>query len=232
MFDRALTLLFQFAMKLVARQEFEGLERIPDPPYILAVNHLGFFDVVFVYGRLGSAELTGWAAEKYEYHPLFGPLLRAGGAIFIERGRVDRKAIEAAVQWLHQGNGFGIAPEGTRSPTSQLQRAKTGVAYLADEAKVPVMPIAITGTEKIGRGVPPFYRPKTTARIGEPFMLPPLPEQERAAGLRHNTDEIMCRIAAMLPPEYRGVYGDHPRTLELLGAGYHQEPINANAPQD
>lgn len=230
MFDRALQLIFQAVMKVMTRQEFKGLERIPDPPYILAVNHLGFFDVAFVYGKIGSTNLTGWAAEKYENHLLFGPLLRAGGAIFIERGKVDRKAIAEAVEWLHKGNGFGIAPEGTRSSTSQLQRAKTGVAYLADEARVPILPIAITGTEKIGNGIPPFYRPLVTARVGEAFMLPPLPEQDRAAGLRRNTDEIMCRIAAMLPPDYRGVYADHPRTLELLEAGYDLKPVNTNAP--
>lgn len=230
MFDRALKKLFQLVMKFLARQEFEGLARMPPPPYILAVNHLGFFDVAFVYGQLGSTTLTGWAAEKYENHPFFGPLLRAGGAIFIERGKVDRQAIAAAVEWLHQGNGFGIAPEGTRSPTSSLIRAKTGIAYLADEANVPVLPIAITGTEKIGDGIPPFYRPLLTARVGEAFSLAPLPEEGRAAGLRRNTDEIMCRIAAMLPPSYRGVYADHPRTLELLAAGYFEEPVNANAP--
>jgi 1-acyl-sn-glycerol-3-phosphate acyltransferase len=229
MFDRALKKLFQLVMNFLARQEFKGFERVPAPPYIMAVNHLGFFDVAFVYGKLGSTNLTGWAAEKYEHHPFFGPLLRAGGAIFIDRGKVDRKAIAAAVDWLHQGNGFGIAPEGTRSPSSSLIRAKTGIAYLADEAQVPILPIAITGTEKIGAGIPPFYRPRLTARCGEAFRLPALPADGRAAGLRRNTDEIMCRIAAMLPSDYRGIYADHPRTLELLQAGYHEEPTNANS---
>jgi 1-acyl-sn-glycerol-3-phosphate acyltransferase len=229
MLDRALKFVFRVVISLLARQKYEGLERIPEPPFILAVNHLGFFDVAFVYSKIGGTNLTGWAAEKYEEHPFFGPLLSAGGAIFIERGRVDREAIAAAVEWLNQGNGFGIAPEGTRSPTSSLIRAKTGIAYLADEARVPILPCAITGTEKIGRGIPPFYRPLLTARFGEAFSLPPLPSKDRAAGLRRNTDEIMCRLAAMLPPEYRGVYADHQRTLAMLAAGYHQEPINANS---
>ena len=78
--------------------------------------------------------------------------------------------------------------------------------------------MAITGTwdkEVYGR-LKRFKRLDITIRVGETFTLPPLPRQNKDEFLQQSTDEIMCRIAAMLPPEYRGVYAEHPRLLELL----------------
>ncbi len=61
-----------------------------------------------------------------------------------------------------------------------------------------------------------FRRLDITIRVGEPFELPPLDRKNRDASLQANTDEIMCQIAALLPPKYRGVYADYPRVQELL----------------
>jgi 1-acyl-sn-glycerol-3-phosphate acyltransferase len=70
--------------------------------------------------------------------------------------------------------------------------------------------------------------------VGTPFSLPPLKGTDREAELKKDTDEIMCRIAAMLPPEKRGFYADHPRTKELIAAGYPDfvvpEPIVSTLP--
>ena len=218
----ALTLrnLFRFALWLLTERQLEGLDNIPDPPYIFAINHLGLFDVPLVYGHVGGPHIIGWAAEKYEYHPIFGPLLRAGGAIFIQRGLVDRQALDAAVRAIKNGKAFGMAPEGTRSESAELARGKTGVAYLAAESGAPVVPAAITGTEKVGRELRRLRRPTLTMRIAPPLELPPVSDQQRSKDLRRNADEVMCRIAAMLPPSYRGVYADHPRTHALLDADY------------
>lgn len=229
MIATALKYLFRLVLFLIARQQVADKDRLPDPPYILAINHLGYFDVPFVFGHFGGPHIGGWAAEKYEYHPFFGPLLRAGNGIFIQRGKVDRAAIQAAVEWLRAGNSFGMAPEGTRSADARLARGKTGVAYLADEAQVPIVPAAVTGTESVGAELRRFRRPRLTCRLGEPFHLPPVSEEGRMTDLRRNTDEVMCRIAAMLPPSYRGHYADHERTLELLALGYGDEPTNSNA---
>lgn len=220
MLANSLKTLFRAALFLLTRQELEGLNNVPEPPYIFAINHLGVFDVPLVFGNIGGPHVIGWAAEKYERHPLFGPLLRAGGSIFIQRGLVDRRALDAAVEALRGGKAFGMAPEGTRSSTAALARGKTGVAYLASESEAPVVPAAITGTEAVSRNLRRLRRALLTMRVGPPLALPPVSESERSADLRRNTDEVMCRIAAMLPPAYRGLYAEHPRTLALLEAGY------------
>lgn len=222
--------IFQIVLSVLTRQKAAGVERVPEPPYIQAINHIGFFDVVFTYAIFGDERMVGWAAEKYEKHLIFGPLLRGGGAIFIQRGKVDRSALDAAVEALRSGRSFGMAPEGTRSKDGALARAKTGIAYLAGASGAPVVPTALTGTEDIFGPLLRLRRPSLVVRVGEPFHLPPLPEQGRNAALRANTDEVMCRIAAMLPSSYRGYYADYPRTQQLLASGYGDNPIEANAP--
>ena len=126
---------------------------------------------------------------------------------------------------MRNGGILGIAPEGTRSTSGGLMEAKTGVAYLADKAGVPVVPVAITGTDRLFKAWGKLQRPQVTVRIGEPFRLPPLERKSRAtpqeresrgAQLQENTEEIMLRIAAMLPEEYRGVYAGDPRLEAYL----------------
>jgi 1-acyl-sn-glycerol-3-phosphate acyltransferase len=139
-----------------------------------------------------------------------------GGGVFIQRGEVDRGALKAAVQWLRAGKVWGMAPEGTRSPDGTMKRGKTGVAYLADSSGAPIVPMGLVGAEKITTSLKRLRRQHVSLKIGKPFKLPPLNQDNRAASLRANTDEVMCRIAALLPESYRGMYADHPRTKELL----------------
>jgi 1-acyl-sn-glycerol-3-phosphate acyltransferase len=81
------------------------------------------------------------------------------------------------------------------------------------------MPCAFIGTEKTFPELRRLRRPEITFRIGKVFRLPPVDEENRNADLRKNSDEIMCRIALLLPPSYRGYYADHPRLKELLQEG-------------
>ncbi len=217
MFARLLRWVFNLFSALLSHRDVLGLENLPpDGPYIIVINHLSYFDTPFAYGLLGGDKVTGWAAEKYEHHPVFGLILRIAGGIFIQRGQVDRTAIAAAVQWLKHGGIFAIAPEGTRSKTGSLARGKTGAAFLANEADVPIVPVGLTGTENVLQAWRQLRRPLLTMHISKPFTLPPLNPENRSSDLRQNTDEIMCHIAALVPPEYRGVYADHPRLQELL----------------
>ncbi|MGH2626678.1 MAG: lysophospholipid acyltransferase family protein, partial [Anaerolineales bacterium] len=175
-----------------------------------------------IYSELGGQVTAGWAAEKYQRHPVYGPFLRMGGGVFIRRGEVDRGALGAALAVLRQGKIFGIAPEGTRSPNGGLIRGRTGVAYLAYHGDVPIVPAAVTGTERVRADLSRLRRPAFTLTIGRPFHLPHLGHEPRPEDLRRGADEVMCRIAALLPPAYRGVYADHLRTRELIESSHPQ----------
>jgi 1-acyl-sn-glycerol-3-phosphate acyltransferase len=123
--------------------------------------------------------------------------------------------LREARQFLRNGGMLGIAPEGTRSHTGALIQAKTGTAYLADKARVPVVPAAVYGSESAVRQLFSFHRPAIHIEFGKPFTLEPINRLTRDADLQRNIDEIMCRIAAMLPQRYWGVYAGHPRLKAL-----------------
>jgi 1-acyl-sn-glycerol-3-phosphate acyltransferase len=143
--------------------------------------------------------------------------VNAVGGIWLNRDDADTHALRAAINYLQSGGIIGISPEGTRSRDSQaLQPTKMGVAYLADKANVPIIPVAIMGTETTFSKLAKFRRPHIIVRFGKPFALPPVPRNNRDVILRQNTDEIMAQIAAMLPESYHGIYANHPRIQELL----------------
>jgi 1-acyl-sn-glycerol-3-phosphate acyltransferase len=202
---------------ILVRVRTEGFEHRPaQGPYIVVANHLAFWDAPILYAVIGGPQLSGWAAEKYRYNPVWGVLLRMGSGIFIQRGQVDRDAIGGAVAWLRAGKVFGIAPEGTRSKTGGLGRGKSGVVYIAQQTGAPILPLAHFGTENVSRTWLRLRRPVVTVRMARPFVLPPLSPGDRSAGLRQQADLVMCHIGALLPPEYRGVYADHPELKRLL----------------
>jgi 1-acyl-sn-glycerol-3-phosphate acyltransferase len=217
---RFLRAAFNFLLGLFTRRHITGLENVPAcGPYIVAANHLSTLDAALVYGLLGGPEMKGWAAEKWERNLVFGSILRLGGSYFIQRGQVDRDAFDFAVEWLRAGHVFGMAPEGTRSHTGGLLQGKTGIAYIAQQSGAPIVPMAHSGTDRALRFWPRLRRLPIDIRIGRTFSLPPVDTNDRSASLRRNADEVMCRLAALLPQSYRGVYADHPRLKELLASG-------------
>jgi 1-acyl-sn-glycerol-3-phosphate acyltransferase len=119
---------------------------------------------------------------------------------------------------MKAGGILVIAPEGTRSKSEALAEGKPGVAYLAMKAGVPIVPIALTGTEDrlVLARLKHLKKSEIKIVIGPAFTLPPVKGRDRDAALRQYTDEIMCRIGALLPEKYRGVYAQHPRLKELL----------------
>ncbi len=214
-----LRIIVRFLFAILTRVEVRGLENVPDQGgVILAANHLGRLDAPLIFILVNRKDLTGLVADKYKKKIFFRLLVEAVGGIWLNRESADFQALREARDFLINGGMLGIAPEGTRSRTGALREAKTGVAYLADKAGVPILPVGITGTEKAFHELFRFHRPRLTVNFGRPFTLPPLERGERSAALRRNTDEIMCQISALLPPSYRGVYADHPRLHEILAA--------------
>jgi 1-acyl-sn-glycerol-3-phosphate acyltransferase len=215
-----LRLIVYAFFKTFTRLTIIGLEKVPRTGgVILAVNHLSRLDPPLVFALIDREKLTALVAEKYKKNPFFSWIVRMVDGIYINRGEADLGALRQAREYLQAGGVLGIAPEGTRSHTGSLILAKTGVAYLADKAGVPVIPAAISGTDESVRRILHLRRPDITIQFGEPVALLPISRGEREGILQRNTDEIMCRIAAMLPEKYHGVYANHPRLRELLGEG-------------
>jgi 1-acyl-sn-glycerol-3-phosphate acyltransferase len=200
-----------FLSRALTRLRVEGLENVPAVgQFIFVSNHLHHLDAPIIGVTLPTRRnIHALAAEKYFTHWFFGPILKITGAIFINRGEVDRKALRMAFNVLEDGGGLAIAVEGTRSKTGQLAAGKSGAAYIATRADVPLIPIAVWGSENIVKCWARLKRAVVTVRYGKPFRLPE--GHARAENLiRYTNDIIMVRIALMLPEKYRGIYHDHP----------------------
>ena len=191
--------------------------KIPEG-FIIVSNHLGRLDVAFVYYFLNRKDVTVMVAEKYKESAFFRWIVKALDAVWVDRFNADLVAMRECLNRLKRGTVLVMAPEGTRSPNGALIEARSGASYLAAKAGTQIVPVAVTGTEDqvVFPNLKRLRRAHVVIRVGEPFRLPPLPRQDREAVLDQYTDEIMCRIAANLPPAYRGFYADHPRLQELL----------------
>jgi 1-acyl-sn-glycerol-3-phosphate acyltransferase len=166
-------------------------------------------------------------AEKREKIWFFRWLGKYLNFVFIDRFNPDLKAMRKIIALMEQGNILVIAPEGTRSKVGSMNEGKAGVSYLAAKLQRPIIPVGLTGTqdEVIISDLKHLRRGHITITAGKPFLLPPLTGKDRHEALKQDTDEIMCRIAALVPPQYRGVYADHPRLKQLLGSASSQTAL-------
>ncbi|MGB8214965.1 MAG: lysophospholipid acyltransferase family protein [Anaerolineales bacterium] len=211
-------------LRLFTHVEVQGKENIPDSRsagnFIIASNHLGLVDALLPFYVLDHNNLVLMVGEKWKKMAIMRWLGRRLNFIFVDRFNPDIKAIRAIVTRMKQGEVLVITPEGTRSKVGHLIEGKAGVSYLAAKMEYPLMPAGISGTsDEIFFGqLKRLRRPHISIQIGPLFRLPALPGdgQERDEALKADTDEIMCRIAALLPEENRGVYAEHPRLKEIL----------------
>jgi len=220
MIKKVANVVTKVLINLIADVETHGKEYLPsEGGFVIASNHLGRLDSALLFFGFDREDFIMPVAEKYEHHPIFGPIGRALGAIWLDRFNPDVRALREMMQRMKRGEVLVIAPEGTRSKTEALQEGKPGVVFLASRAGVPIVPVALHGTEDrvILDNLKHFRRSHIIGRAGPPFMLPPIRGgQDRDKALRDQTDELMCRIAALLPEKYHGVYAEHPRLKELL----------------
>jgi 1-acyl-sn-glycerol-3-phosphate acyltransferase len=173
---------------------------------ILMINHNAFVDPVVVMGSVSRLIVPMAKVEAFNY-PIWGIFPAIWRVVPVSRGELDRKALRMALEVLAAGEIILVAPEGTRSPS--LQQGKEGVAYLAAKSGAPIIPVAIEGTEGFPSIFPiGWHRPGATVRLGEPFSFKPVEGKVDRQRLRLMTDEAMYILAAMLPPERRGVYSD------------------------
>ena len=210
--------LLNFLLFNLTKTDFQGTENVPtEGPLMIVTNHLSRVDIPLLLANPIRTEITALAAKKYQSRPFFRWILDSCGVIYLDRTTADFQAFREAKKVLKAGVALGISPEGTRSHTGALQKAKHGAAMLAMQLQIPIVPVGLQGTEAAFQTLLKFRRPHLVARFGQVFHLPVLGKEDREGQLETATDEIMCRIAQVLPEKYRGYYSNHPR-LQALNA--------------
>jgi 1-acyl-sn-glycerol-3-phosphate acyltransferase len=210
-------------VKRIFRPNVIGADNIPDTgAAIIASNHLSYSDWIFmplVLRRrvtfVAKSDYFTGAGIKGRFQRGF---FKGTGQVPIDRsgGSASEGAMRAGMKVLERGELFGIYPEGTRSHDGRLYKGRTGVARLALEAKVPVIPCGVIGTDVVappGKIVASFASP--TVKFGEPldFSRYEGMEKDRLI-LRAVTDEIMYKIMELSGQEYIDMYATKAKSLE------------------
>lgn len=209
--------VFKIIQALVTDFVVTGQENIPEQgPYIVTLNHMSAADTPLLLLAFPLLKWRFFAGEKWQDHWLWGPLMGWLGAIYINRGEIDRQALKEAMNAIEDGLVFGTAPEGARSKVGHMLPAKDGAAYLASRGNVPILPVGMVNTDILFANTKKFRRPKVEVYIGQPYNLPDLGRRVRSRDLPVYTHLIMVRIAALLPPRYHGFYKDSPALQALL----------------
>lgn len=209
--------ILYFVFEKITKTRFYGLENVPPTGgLIVATNHMSRIDIPLLFTTPVRPEITALVANKYATFPGMNWILNTAGAIYLDREQADFTAFRNAVNLIKSGVAMGIAPEGTRSKTGELQEGKPGLILLAMRSGVPIVPVGLSGTDTAFKRLFTFRKPRMTARYGKPYHIPEIDRNNREQQLQEVTTEIMCRIAALLPARYWGFYQNHPRLLELV----------------
>ena len=202
-----------FLLRLLGKPTVTGLEHVPrQGAFILVANHVSLADppiIGWAAGYLTDRIIHFMAKQEVRGWPIIGWLAARSAVFFVRRGEGDRGSQREALAMLARGEPIALFPEGTRSRTGVLGEPKGGAALLAMRSGVPLLPVAIFGSERIFPGSSRLpHRTNVSVRIGEPFSLPHQPDGrlDRAV-LSDGSEEIMRRIAALLPAAQRGRYG-------------------------
>ena len=204
---RIVSRLSRGALRLLfgRRLDVRAMQRIlPDGPLLVVSNHLSNIDP-FLFGGYAPGTMFCMTKRELFANRLAAWTLAGCNCFPVDRGAADRWALRTSLDILTRGGRMLIFLEGTRAASPGMKRAEAGVGFLVRRSGARVLPVAVWGSEgALARGRRLPRRVPITVRVGDAFT-PEVP-----AG-RHDdqavADSIGRRIAALLPPEYRGVYG-------------------------
>ena len=217
-----INMVVKIGTRIMCRIDAPNIDKIPKQgPLIVYSNHTGQIEVPLMFAHFQPRPMTGFAKietwDNWFLHWVFD----VWGGIPLRRGEADMEAMRKALEGLEQGKIFVIAPEGTRNKTGVLIKAHPGIVTLALRSGASLLPVAHWGGESFLSNLKRLKRTDFHIRVGEPFKLDPDGEHVTKEVRQHMVDEMMYRIAALLPEFYRGVYADLENATEKYISNLH-----------
>lgn len=195
---------------IIVRATITGLENIPDSgPTLLMMNHISLLDPILCMGGITNRFVIPMTKVENMRNPIVGPFARWWGSYSVNRGEVDREALNNSIELLKSGQLILIAPEGTRQREG-LTQPKDGLTYIATKADAVIVPAAISGAVGWMDELKHLKRPVVSLNFGKPFKFKTdgrkrIPREE----LSSMTDEAMYQLSmAVTDTSMRGVYSD------------------------
>lgn len=200
----------------IAQVEVHGRENLPktDEAVLFICNHLSNIDGPAIHTALPEYDLTFVAGQKLTSDPFTGLFKKVFKSINIKPNSPDKAAMKEIIQLLRTGHNVMIFPEGTRSRVGSMIEGKRGILLIARMTKVRIVPLAMTGSEKVlpinkdgNMTGEKLHKGVINIQVGKPFTLP---EKDKEMSKETYDEEtmyfIMRQIAKQLPKEYQGVY--------------------------
>jgi len=198
-------------VRITCRLHTDELNKFPmKGPYIVITNHTGQIEVPVFFALLQPRKITAWAKIESWDNWFLNWVFNLWGIIPVRRGEADTSALRKAMEALDNGYFFGIAPEGTRNKTGRLNRAFPGAVLLAIRSGVPIIPVAHWGGENYLKNLKKLKRTDFHVRVGEVFHLKVDGIKIKGEIRQQIADEMMYRVAELMPEEYRGFYEKAP----------------------
>lgn len=197
----------RFLLHVITRSRVVHQAPVPTTgPLLIVANHINFLDPPILAAAMPRT-VSFMAKEELMHAPVLGWVVSNYEAFPVRRGEADRQALRTAIDLLGQGRAVGMFIEGTRSPDARMQQARAGAAVIAATAGCPILPVAITGTQALRGPLGFLTRPRIQVTSGVPFHLEDLGVPPGSGRSQRLADAMAARIAALLPPGYRGHYG-------------------------
>ena len=194
---------------VILKIDGKALKKVPMQGPLLAVaNHVNFLDAPVVIAMLHPRPTTGLVKKETWDNPLHAFLFTVWEGIPIDRDIADFSAFRAAKEALKEGKILAVAPEGTRSRNGRMSRGKPGIAILARQCDVPILPLVYYGHEDFFTNIKRLKRTPMHIRVGEPFRINWEGKARDKATLQAVTDAIMLEVADLLPEQYHGEYAE------------------------
>ncbi|MGE4584125.1 MAG: lysophospholipid acyltransferase family protein [Sphaerochaeta sp.] len=211
-----INVLLRTYFRLFFRIDRSELKNVPTTgPLLMMVNHTSNLEGPMLYAFLQPRNMRAIAKQELWDHRFMAYLMNLWGSIPVDRQNMGRSTMDACFKVLDDGAILAIAPEGTRSKDGTLQQGKGGIAFIAHKKDAPMISVAVMGFEQYKHNIRRLRRTKITIRVGECFEIIQKGGRIDADTRQALADEIMLRLASLMPEEKRGFYQGTPISFHL-----------------
>ncbi|MCK9601327.1 MAG: 1-acyl-sn-glycerol-3-phosphate acyltransferase [Sphaerochaeta sp.] len=207
--ERVINSLLRTFFRLFFRIDRSELAKVPQTgPLLMMVNHTSNLEGPMLYAFLHPRPLHALAKQELWDHKFMAYLMNMWKSIPVDRQNMGRSTMDACFKVLDDQHILAIAPEGTRSKDGKLQEGKGGVAFIAHKKDIPMIPVAVMGFTSFSRNIRRLRRTVITIKVGEVFEIVQKGGRIDSNARQALADEIMMRLAVLMPNEMRGHYKD------------------------